>query len=429
MTLSLFIQLFTWGIIGITTLLIIQSLFTIFTMIYTWNDPNAYERNKTPETFLPPYFSFSAIVAARNEARVIQDTVKAIHAINYPDHLKELIIVCREDDSPTVNAVKKIIKQLDHPNITLLVHPGDLKNKPMSLNVGLHHAVNDVIVVFDAEDEPNQDIYQAINTTFITKKTDVVQAGVQLMDFRSSWYATLNVLEYYFWFKSALHFFANVGAVPLGGNTVFFKRHLLEKIGGWNESLLTEDADIGIRLSISGAKMSIMYDEKHVTQEETPHTLKSFIKQRTRWQQGFLQILFSGSWFQLPDLAQKVLIGYLLFTPLLQALWLLYLPMSILIMLVIKLPIVTTLYAFIPFYLLSFQYVLYTTALYLFTRDYKMSFPLWMPLKVLVTLYPYQVILGWSSLQATRRLLKNNHVWEKTEHTNAHRAPAFVESI
>ena len=36
--------------------------------------------------------------------------------------------------------------------------------------------------------------------------------------------------------------------VPLGGNTVFITRELLEPAGGWDQECLTEDADIGIRL-------------------------------------------------------------------------------------------------------------------------------------------------------------------------------------
>ncbi|MBK0296621.1 DUF917 family protein, partial [Bacillus sp. S34] len=37
---------------------------------------------------------------------------------------------------------------------------------------------------------------------------DVVQGGVQLMNFKSSWWSLRNVLEYYFWFHSRLHFHA-----------------------------------------------------------------------------------------------------------------------------------------------------------------------------------------------------------------------------
>jgi cellulose synthase/poly-beta-1,6-N-acetylglucosamine synthase-like glycosyltransferase len=93
------------------------------------------------------------------------------------------------------------------------------------------------------------------------------------MNFDSTWYSVLNVLEYFFWFKSRLHYHARRGAIPLGGNTVFFDRALLSRVGGWDERNLTEDADIGLRLSGTGEKIRVVYDDRYVTREETPPTL------------------------------------------------------------------------------------------------------------------------------------------------------------
>ena len=101
-----------------------------------------------------------------------------------------------------------------------------------------------------------------INTVFKRDQVDVVQSGVQLINFRSRWFSALNVLEYFFWFKSVLHLFGRMGTILLGGNTVFFKREWLNRIGGWDADCLTEDADAGLRLSVAGAKIKIIYDEE-----------------------------------------------------------------------------------------------------------------------------------------------------------------------
>lgn len=121
-----------------------------------------------------------------------------------------------------------------------------------------------------------------------------------------------------------MHYHASVGMVPLGGNTVFIQRDLLEQLGGWDERCLTEDADIGIRLSAQGVPVRVVYDDMYVTREETPPTVEQFVRQRTRWNQGFLQVLKKGDWLRLPNWRQRLLALYTLAFPLIQALMLIY---------------------------------------------------------------------------------------------------------
>jgi len=45
---------------------------------------------------------------------------------------------------------------------------------------------------------------------------------------------------------------------------------------------------------LTHARIRIVYDDEFVTREETPNSIDQFIKQRTRWNQGFIQILFAG---------------------------------------------------------------------------------------------------------------------------------------
>ncbi len=92
------------------------------------------------------------------------------------------------------------------------------------------------MTIFDAEDEPHPDILNIINTTMLKEDVDAVQSGVQFMNHNTKWFCFLNVLEYFFWFKSSMHFFARVGMTPLGGNTVFVRRELMEQLGGWDET-------------------------------------------------------------------------------------------------------------------------------------------------------------------------------------------------
>jgi cellulose synthase/poly-beta-1,6-N-acetylglucosamine synthase-like glycosyltransferase len=399
----------------------LQGLLNLYSMLYAWEDVETIENDSAPKVFFKPHLSFTALVPARNEENVIQDTIEAIANIDYPSALKEIIIICKTDDTGTIAKVRELITKLQRTNIKLATFDDEPVNKPHALNVGLAQAKKDIVVVFDAEDQPHDQIYNIINTVMLRDNVEIVQAGVQLMNYRSSWFATLNVLEYFFWFKSALHFFAKMGAIPLGGNTVFLRRKLLLQQGGWDEECLTEDADIGIRLSALDTPIRVVYDEEFVTKEETPTDVGSFIKQRTRWNMGFMQIILKGEWLQLPTLSQKLLILYVLLMPELQALAFLFIPLSLFLILTYKLPVIYAMFSIVPSILLLLQLIMYIVGLYEFTRAYKLPFSVFMPIRLMLTFYPFQLLLGLSAFRALLRMISGNNHWEKTLHINAHR--------
>lgn len=409
------------SLILISIALSIQSAFTIIWMLYAWENPSDVALNKSPDHYTKPRHGFTALLPARQEEAVIADTIHAIDRIDYPDSLKELIVICKSDDYGTIQVARNTIRSLGKDSVKLITFDDGPVNKPHALNIGMQHASKDTIVVFDAEDEPHTDIYRIVNTIMMRDKADVVQSGVQLMNFMSHWFSPLNVLEYYFWFKSALHFFSRVGLVPLGGNTVFLKKKWLERVQGWDEECLTEDADIGIRLSLAGASMRVVYDEKHCTREETPDNTESFMRQRSRWNQGFLQVFFKGYWSQFPTTGQKLLALYILLWPQVQTWIFLYLPISFLLLLSLKVPVWITIITMLPLYLLIIQFITYMIGLYHFTRDYKFRFPLSAPFLLVLSYLPFQFILGYSAMRAMYRFLIRDNGWDKTAHANAHR--------
>lgn len=332
-------------------LIAIQAGYTVYLMIYTWDQPDAFDAAAAPTTFESPRLSFTVMLPARHEEEVIQETIGRVACANYPAELIEIIVICEAGDTGTISQAQRKIEELSrggHTNLRVATFDDRPINKPHGLNVGFSQSRGDVVTIFDAEDEIHPDIFNIVNTVMLRESVRAVQCGVQLMDYDSSWYSTLNVLEYYFWFKSRLHFHAEAGMIPLGGNTVFFRRQLMLEVGGWDEHNLTEDADVGIRLSAAAEKVRVVYDDRYVTKEETPPTLGHFVRQRTRWSQGFLQTLVKGEWRKLPTSYQKFLAVYTLAFPMFQASLALYLPLSVWMMLVVRTSVVIALFLLVP---------------------------------------------------------------------------------
>ncbi len=408
-------QLIVGGLAVFYLAMAIQALVFLGWTLHAWNEPKETEL----ADFVPAQLSFTALLPVRHEAAVIGQTITAIAAIDYPDQLKELIVIVRSDDTETIAAAQQMADQLSRVHVLVV---DDLPvNKPNQLNWGLRAAKGDVVVVFDAEDQPHRDIYHMVQATMVRDSADVVQGGVQLVNYRSRWFSALNCLEYYFWFKSILPWFVKRGVVPLGGNTVFFKRERLLEVGGWDETCLTEDGDIGIRMSLHGAKTSVVYHEAYATQEETPIDVASFIKQRTRWNTGFLQILRKGDWWRFPIWKQRFLGGYLLILPLVLAGLLFLTPFMTMVGILYHLPMTVAMLSFLPLAILGLQFVVTQIAVWQFSRDFRLGYPIWMPVQITVAYLPYICILAFAGIRAWVRFLSRNLAWEKTTHYNLHR--------
>jgi cellulose synthase/poly-beta-1,6-N-acetylglucosamine synthase-like glycosyltransferase len=408
----------------LSVLLILQSIHTLYIMLYTWDRKDAYEKARVPAHFLPPQKTFTVMLPARHEEEVIQTTIERVVGANYPLSHLEIVVICSADDTGTINEAQKKVDQLRAAGIEAarVVSFTDRPiNKPHGLNVGLHSTRNEVVTIFDAEDDIHPDIFNIVNTLMLQEPVQVVQCGVQLMNYQSHWFSTLNVLEYFFWFKSRLHYHARHGSTPLGGNTVFFTRSVLQRVNGWDEYNLTEDADIGIRISCLKEPMRVVYDDRYVTREETPPSISQFIKQRTRWSQGFLQTLLKGDWKKLPTFGQRLLAFYTLAFPSAQAILGLYVPASLVMMFTIRTPAGIAIILDLPFYLLIAHFLLSVVGLYEFTHAHGLK-PSWKtPFVMAATYLPYQWMLSFAALRATTRQMRGINNWEKTKHVGAHR--------
>jgi cellulose synthase/poly-beta-1,6-N-acetylglucosamine synthase-like glycosyltransferase len=406
-------------------LLTAQAIYSVALMLYAWEDERKREQSQTPRTFVAPHLRFTLLLPARHEEQVIQDTIQRVVDLNYPRELVQTLVVIEAGDTGTIARVEEKLATLRRQGIDhvgLITFDDPPINKPHGLNVGLRAATGDVVTIFDAEDEPHPDILQVVNTMMVREGAPVVQCGVQLMNYADHWFSALNVLEYFFWFKSRMHYHSAAGMVPLGGNTVFIRRDLLEQIGGWDQHCLTEDADVGLRLSAAGVPIRVVYDDAYVTREETPPTVGQFIRQRTRWNQGFLQVLRKGDWRRLPTRRQRLLARYTLVFPLLQALLMLYVPISLWMMLFVKVPVLIAMISSLPMYMILIQFAISLVGLYEFTDVHRLRPSLLTPLWLLIAFLPYQWLLSYAALRAVWRQSRGVTNWEKTAHVGAHRA-------
>ncbi len=414
-------QILEWVYVFFLLSMLILSVLNLYLSLYVWEAPERLDQAASPKVYSRPQVSFTVLLPARHEEAVIGETIKRIAAANYPSELLEIFVICEASDTGTVAAAKEAFLLAGAVHAKVITFYDKPINKPHGLNVGLSVAQHESVVIFDAEDNVHPDIFNIANTIYQDSTVDIIQAGVQLMNYDSRWFSSHNVLEYYFWFRSRMHFHTRVGVVPLGGNTVFFKTKDLLRVGGWNEHCLTEDGEIGIRLSARGRKVVSTYDPKHVTKEETPATVNQFIKQRTRWNQGFIQILVGKQWLGYDGFFKRLFCLYTLSFPVVQAVLFFLTPVAVFLGLRVKMPIIITLLSLLPILLVVLQVFINCVALHEFIGEQRLRRKWRIFVLMIVTYVPYQLLLTIGALRATYRELRGRRNWEKTAHTGLHR--------
>jgi cellulose synthase/poly-beta-1,6-N-acetylglucosamine synthase-like glycosyltransferase len=393
-----------------------MAAFTLWWQMHAWRTPEVLAATRFASPDDHGALSFSLLLPARHEQAVLDHTVQRLLESGHRDF--EIIVIVGHDDPETAEVAERAAAR--DPRVRVVVDTHPKKNKPKALNTALPHCRGDVVGVFDAEDQVHHDLLAHVDHAFRDTGADVVQGGVQLINFHSSWYSLRNCLEYFFWFRSRLHLHAEKGFIPLGGNTVFVRTDVLRAAGGWDPDCLAEDCDLGVRLSSAGKKVVVAYDSDMVTREETPGTLVSLLKQRTRWNQGFLQVYRKKDWKQLPTVRQRLLARYTLMTPFMQAFTGLIIPLNAAVALLMDVPVGIAFVTFLPAVTAFVTFVFEVVGLHDFGRQYGLRVRLTHYLKLVVGGPFYQLLLAGAAIRAVWRELRGRGDWELTSHVGAH---------
>ncbi|WP_424944314.1 glycosyltransferase family 2 protein [Aliiroseovarius crassostreae] len=239
-------------------------------------------RSKKTDHRLP---MISIMVPLYKEREIAGRLVKRLERLIYPRELLEICLVVEEDDILTQSTLAK--SELPRWMRQVTVPRGVVKTKPRALNFALDFCRGSIVGVYDAEDAPAPDQLLKIARRFSERGPEVacLQGKLDFYNARTNWLSRCFTVEYASWWGLILPGVEKMGfAIPLGGTTLFFRRHALEELGGWDAHNVTEDADLGVRLARHGYRTELV---DTVTEEEANCRTWPWIKQRSRWIKGY----------------------------------------------------------------------------------------------------------------------------------------------
>ena len=228
----------------------------------------------------------SILVPLYQELEIATTLMTWLSRLDYPPERLDVLLVIEQDDHLTRAALAAMT--LPGWARIVTVPQGEPRTKPRALNFALNFARGEIIGIYDAEDRPETDQIFRVVQRFaeLGPDTACLQGQLDYHNARHNLLSRLFAIEYAIWFRVLLPGVQRLGlVVPLGGTTLFLRRAALTHVGGWDAHNVTEDAELGLRLARHGYRTEII---ETTTFEEANAAVLPWIRQRSRWQKGYL---------------------------------------------------------------------------------------------------------------------------------------------
>jgi len=233
--------------------------------------------------------TFTILVPMFREPEVLPILAHALRSLDYPFGKLDIKIVLEENDEPTIAAARAL--GLEGVFEILLVPPSHPQTKPKACNYALQFARGDFVVIYDAEDKPEPDQLRKVVAAFRRSppRTACIQCRLNYYNASENWLTRMFTLDYSLWFDLMLPGLERLGVpIPLGGTSNHFRTDVLRELSAWDPYNVTEDADLGIRLTQRGYRVGVI---DSTTFEEANCHYGNWIRQRSRWIKGYMQTL------------------------------------------------------------------------------------------------------------------------------------------
>jgi cellulose synthase/poly-beta-1,6-N-acetylglucosamine synthase-like glycosyltransferase len=230
--------------------------------------------------------SISLLIPAHNEGMVLDRTLEAMSELDYPTDRFEIILINDASTDNTGEIAARWAALHPHIRVVNLTAAERTGGKSAALNRGLRLARFENIAVYDADNTPeprallhwgvqlgaNADVGAVIGTfRTINRSKNLLTRMISIEGISYQW-----IVQAGRWML--------LGVCTLPGTNLVIRRSILDKLGGWDEEALTEDAELSIQIYEAGYK--IKYVPYAVTWEQEPERLRSWFRQRSRWVRG-----------------------------------------------------------------------------------------------------------------------------------------------
>ncbi len=287
-------------------------LMGILRLFGQWHDDSAEQ-----EKFMQSEPMVSIVIAGRNEAAIIGETIESLLALPYK---KREIIVVDDNSNDGMYEICRAYEQRGEIRLLRNTEASGRVGRPVASNLGLYYATGEFVISLDADTTYDRNMIQAMIGPFYNPKVGVVAGNLKVANMHDSIWTVCQAMEYAVsigvWKR-----WTSYRHVTLQASGAFgaFRRTALAAFGGWDPEL-AEDADLSLKMRRSG--WDIAFAPYAIAMTHAPASLKALAKQRVRWDKGAVRTYFhkhksmmmpkKGKWRFALELIQEFFMIYML---------------------------------------------------------------------------------------------------------------------
>ena len=272
-----------------------------------------HRRPEIDAQFHPPV---SVVIAAYNEAKVVERTLRSVLDTDYPGEL-EVVVVDDGSKDDTSAIVARMAE--DEPRILLRTQANG--GKSVALRTGVALARHEFLVFLDADTHFERTTIRTLLQPLADETIGAVSGHAKVGNLRT-FITRCQGLEYTCGFNLDRRAYATWNCITVAPGAVSaMRRKALEEAGGFSLDTLAEDTDLTLSMHRFGYRIEYAHDA--VAWTEAPETIRGLAGQRFRWAFGTLQCLWKHrdmvfnpefnalGWFALPGVwfAQILLVA------------------------------------------------------------------------------------------------------------------------
>ncbi|HVP26168.1 MAG TPA: glycosyltransferase family 2 protein, partial [Candidatus Bathyarchaeia archaeon] len=200
--------------------------------------------------------SVSVLIPACDEERVIGRLLQRMTELTYPKDKLQIIVIDDASKDRTREIAEEFAKTYAYIEVMHRNGTEGRRGKAAALNAAIQRIRGEVIFFFDADYYPQKDILEKLVQEFVDPEVGAVQGRVTVLNEPKNLVTRLVSLERIGGYRVDQQARNSLGLIPQFGGTVGgVRRSLLERLGGWDESILAEDTDLTFRVYLEGFKV------------------------------------------------------------------------------------------------------------------------------------------------------------------------------